>query len=81
MDLETDLEILWTQTRLRGHNLYLGLFTWSDVDTWSELDKSLELVYNAMNPDCDCVQLYGDFNRRYIEWTPVNNTIGLMPHS
>ena len=52
--------------------------TWSDVNTCSELDKSLELVYNAMNPDCDCVLLCGDFNRRYIELTLTNNTIGLM---
>ena len=66
LDLETDLEILWTQTRLAGHNPYLGCVyvpTWLDVDTGSELDKSLELVYNAMNPDCDCVLLCGDFNR------------------
>ena len=59
-DLETDLEILWTQTRLEGHILYLGCVyvpTWSDVDTWSELDKSLYLIYNAMNNDCDCVLL------------------------
>ena len=55
--------------------------TWSDVDTWSELDKSLQLVYNAMNPDCDCVLLCGDFNRRDIECTPANNQVGLMPHS
>ena len=84
LDQETDLEILWTQTRLAGHNLYLGCVyvpTWSDVDTWSELDKSPELVYNAMNPDCNYVLLCDDFNRQDIEWTPANNTIGLMPHS
>ena len=82
LDLETDLEILWT--RLKGHNLYLGcvfVHTWSDVDIWSELVKSLELDDYAMDPDCDCVLLCGDFNRRDIEWTLANNTIGLMPHS
>ena len=28
-----------------------------------------------------CVLLRGDFSRRDIEWTPANNTIGLMHHS
>ena len=84
LDLETDLEIVWTQMRLVGHKLYLGCVyvpTWSDVNTWSELDKSIELVYNAMNPDWECVLLCGNFNHRDIEWTLANNTIGLMPHS
>ena len=41
LGLETNLEILWTQTRLTG--VYFP--TWSDVDTWSKLDKSLELLF------------------------------------
>ena len=67
-----------------GHNLYLGCVyvpTWSDVDPWSELDKSLKLIYNGMNPDCDCVLMCCDLNRRDIDCTPANYTISLMPHS
>ena len=78
LGLETDLEALLTQTRLTGYSLYLGCVyvqTRSDVDTWSELDKSLELVYNVMNHDCDCVLLSGDLNRPYIEWTPAIQTM------
>ena len=70
LNLETDLEIVWTQTRLTVHSVYFGyvsVLTCWDVNTWLELDKSLELAYSVMNPDVDCVLLCGDYNRKNIE--------------
>ena len=75
LGLETNLEILWTQTRLTG--VYFP--TWSDVDTWSELDKSLELLFilyinDLTNPfDAREISLYADDSKLFREISSVTD--------
>ena len=72
-DLETALEIIWLQVKLDDANsAFVGnvyLPPDSKLDALELLEESLDKLSRAKKVN-DSVIIFGDFNMRYIKWTP-----------